>query len=109
MRITNTAYSPNTLEAAIAHLRASKTAHLETLKQATLADDSALFAADIIMYGVAQRSLMLIDGFAMMVEQSNHVCGIPLLRLQLDNLMRFHALWVVSDPQIIFKALLLID
>src|SRR5216684_3012045 len=106
MRTINTHYSPSTLEAAIAHLRASETAHLEALKRATLADASALFAADIIMYGVAQRSLMLIDGFTAMVEQSNYVCGVPLLRLQLDNIMRFHSLWLVSDPQIVLEALL---
>jgi hypothetical protein len=35
-----------------------------------------------------------------------YVCGIPLLRLQLDNIMRFYSLWLVSDPQRVLEALL---
>ena len=102
----NRNYSPDTLEAALAHLRASESAHLEALQQATLADGAALYPADLIMHGVAQRSLQLISGFTVMVEQSNVVCAVPLLRLQLDNIMRFYALWLVPDPNKVLLALL---
>lgn len=102
----NTSYSPDTLEAAVAHLRASELAHLEALQMATLPDGTALYPADLIMHGVAQRSLQLISGFTVMVEQSNVVCAIPLLRLQLDNVMRFYALWLVPDPDQVLSALL---
>ena len=102
----NTNYRPDTLEAALAHLRASKPAHLQALQQATLANGAALYPADLIIHGVAQRSLQLLSGFSVMVEQSNVVCAVPLLRLQLDSIMRFYALWLVPDPNEVLLALL---
>ena len=61
-----------------------------------MADDSTIYPADMIMQGVAQRSLMLIIGFTQMVEQGNYVRAIPLLRLQLA-IMRFNELWLTPD------------
>jgi hypothetical protein len=99
-------YKPDTLEAAVACLRASESAHQQVLARAMTADAGALYPADHVMLGVAQRSLMLIAGFVALVEQSNAVCAVPLLRLQLDNIMRFNALWLVRDPKEVLNALL---
>ena len=99
-------YSPDTLEAAIAFLKDSEKIHRELLKYAFFADEKAIYSADMIMQGMAQRSIKLTLGFVSMVEQSNAECAVPLLRLQLDNVMRFNALWLFNDNNKIFTAFL---
>ena len=40
----------------------------------------------------------MIGGFCDLIPK-NYVCAAPLVRLQLDNVLRFSALWLVSDSQ----------
>lgn len=94
---TKPQYSPDTLEAAIRHLRDSEQLHIQLGQAAMHADHGKLFSEDLVVLGVIQRSLDLIDGFTTLTEKGNSTAAIPLLRLQLDNCMRFFACALVHD------------
>jgi hypothetical protein len=38
------------------------------------------------------------NGFCDLIA-ANYICAAPLVRLQLGNMLRFSALWLVADPQ----------
>jgi hypothetical protein len=62
------------------------------------AHGGAIYPLDFLSNAVLHRSMSLISGFCAMIEAKNFICAAPLLRLQLDNLIRFYAAFVVSDP-----------
>lgn len=49
---------------------------------------AALFEVDIVLLSIANRSLDLIDGFLATFDRWNFSTAAPLVRLQVDNLMR---------------------
>ena len=62
------------------------------------AHGGAIYPLDLLSNAVLHRSMSLISGFCAMIEAKNFICAAPLLRLQIDNLLRFYAAFVVSDP-----------
>ena len=52
---------------------------------------------DIYAFMVLKRSLSLIFGFSSMIRNENFLCAAPLVRLQIDNLLRFRAAFLVDD------------
>jgi hypothetical protein len=52
----------------------------------------------IYAFMVLKRSLSLVFGFTELTRNSNFLCAAPLIRLQLDNLLRFHAAFMAQDP-----------
>ena len=99
-------YQPDTLEAALKHLRAADGIHLKLAQAVLSADEGRLFMPDLVMKGVLQRSLDLIDGFCLLVERGNAACAVPLLRLQIDSLMRLVGLSLVDDMRPVLEAFL---
>lgn len=61
------------------------------------ADEGKLFGVDLVIFAVMQRSLSLIDGFIVLLRQRNILCAAPLIRLQIDSIMRLYACWLVAD------------
>ena len=57
-----------------------------------------LYHADLLALAVLNRYLDLLQGFCLLMRVENYLAAAPLVRLQLDNLLRFNALWLVSDP-----------
>lgn len=57
-----------------------------------------IFPLDLLASAVMNRSLNLLLGFCSLIEARNFVAAAPLLRLQLDNVLRFSAAWLVYDP-----------
>ena len=55
--------------------------------------------ADLYGMGIARRCIAISAGFRAMVEQRNSVCALPLVRMQLDSVLRFYAGSFVSDHQ----------
>jgi hypothetical protein len=53
---------------------------------------------EMLAAAVLNRSIALIGGFCDLIP-TNYICAAPLVRLQLDNVLRFSALWLVSDLQ----------
>jgi hypothetical protein len=50
-----------------------------------------------IVISIIQRSFSHIDGFIEMIERRNVYCAIPILRLQVDNMLRLSAFDLVDD------------
>jgi len=57
-----------------------------------------IYLSDIYAAACLNRSLCLLSGFSSMIEAKNFIVAAPILRLQLDNVLRFYALWNVNDP-----------
>jgi hypothetical protein len=55
--------------------------------------------ADLFSMGVARRSLSMSSGFRSMVEQRNSLCALPIVRMQLDTVLRLYAGFFVTDHQ----------
>jgi hypothetical protein len=53
---------------------------------------------DYLAVPTLNRSLNLMYGFFDLVKKRNFVAAAPLVRLQLDNVLRFSATWYVDDP-----------
>ena len=74
----------------IKELEQIKKSHITSAKQMLEADNGNLFAFDLFATAVHKRSMSLIDGFIKTIPD-NFLCAAPLVRLQLDNLLRFFA------------------
>ena len=96
----------SSVRALVEHLHAGEEQHLKLLGEILLADGGRLFGVDLVVCAVLQRSLCLISGFCMLIEQRNLLCAAPLLRLQVDSLIRLYACWLVKDPHSIATHLL---
>ena len=55
--------------------------------------------ADLFSMGIARRSLAMSSGFRSMVEQRNSFCALPMVRMQLDTVLRLYAGFFVTDHQ----------
>ncbi len=69
-------------------------------KEAKLLLDAAgkkIIILDMIAIPIYNRSMSLISGFVNMIEQNNFICATPLIRLQIDNYLRFYASSLVED------------
>lgn len=52
---------------------------------------------DIYAFMVLKRSISLVFGFTELIRNKNFLCAAPLIRLQADNLLRFHAAFLVEN------------
>ena len=64
---------------------------------ALMANKGNLFAMDLLTVTVSHRALCLISGFCLMIRNENFICAASLVRLLLDNLLRYSAAWIVDD------------
>jgi hypothetical protein len=62
------------------------------------ADKGALFPIDFLSTAATHRAMCLIEGFCLLIEHRNFICAAPLIRLLLDTLLRFYALWLIDQP-----------
>lgn len=88
----------------IAHLRNAHDVHLQ-IGSAAIKAAPAIWAEDLLVLAALNRSLSLIDGFSRLVEADNPICAIPLIRFQLDSVLRLAACELGDAPSIL-KALL---
>jgi hypothetical protein len=61
------------------------------------ADGGKFYPVDLIANAVIKRSIALIAGFCTLIRAKNFICAAPLVRLHLDSLLRFSAIWLVKD------------
>lgn len=71
---------------------------IKTTGKITRANNGAMYQMDLFSLAVVNRSLELSKGFESMIKAELFLCAAPLLRLQLDNLLRYSALWLIEDP-----------
>lgn len=63
------------------------------------ADGTPMYTADLVMFGILDRQIGLIESMPAIFESKNIHALAPLLRVQLDSLLRLHAFRIVEDPQ----------
>jgi hypothetical protein len=73
-------------------------AHLEQGKTIEKAFGGAVYAFDLLSFAVLKRSMSLTSGFITLMRKDNFVAAVPLIRIQLDNFLRYATGWLVSDP-----------
>ena len=56
------------------------------------------YPVDILAMAALNRSAALCKGFQSLIEQKNFTCSASILRLQLDNALRFASVFLVSNP-----------
>lgn len=86
------------IEEAIDILSEANEHHLELGKKMAEAYEGSIYPMDLLAAAVLNRSLYLIEGISRLVLDRNYISAVPLLRLQLDNALRFHAAWLVDEP-----------
>ena len=80
------------------HLKNSERLHTEVGLKIMKAYGGSVYPVDLLAYAAINRSVNLIQGFTTLVEKRNFISAAPLLRLQIDNCLRFYAVFLVSDP-----------
>lgn len=60
--------------------------------------EGKFYPVDLLAVGALKRSAALCSGFSRMIGDRNFTCAASLLRLQLDNALRFFATFLVKDP-----------
>ena len=79
----------------LAFLKDSKTSHLNISE--IILNRGGIAPMDIYALMVLKRSISLVFGFVELLEKKNFICAAPLIRLQIDNLLRFHAAFFVDN------------
>jgi hypothetical protein len=70
------------------------------------AGGGALYTIDIVAIAALNRALSLTSSFGLLLERRNFVSAAVLLRVQLDNALRFSALWRVANPDEIARQII---
>jgi hypothetical protein len=86
------------LEHELDSLESYITVHVAKAKEMLEAFGGALYPVDILAVAVLNRSIDLLQGFSLLMRANNYLAAAPLVRLQLDNLLRLKAVWLVSNP-----------
>jgi hypothetical protein len=87
------------VHAALTDLRANHQVLLDVAAAMMRASDAALFDLDLMAVFGLKRAVATLAGFASLIEQRNMTCARPLLRVQIDNALRFYAFSLIPDPQ----------
>jgi hypothetical protein len=62
-----------------------------------------MYTLDLLSTAVSNRALQLSRGFSSLAKDENYISAIPLIRLQLDNALRFFAFTLVPDYNDLFS------
>src|SRR5690554_2764146 len=61
-------------------------------------EPSPFYVADLVMFGLMDRNIALVEAMPHLIEEENIHAFAPLLRVQLDGLLRLHAFRIVGSP-----------
>src|ERR1700730_8800825 len=84
-----------TLTQAIHDLEVLKEDHLRIGKETM---EKFIYPLDFLAFAVLNRSVCLASGFVTLIRANNLIAAAPLVRLQLDNNLRFFASSLVDQP-----------
>jgi hypothetical protein len=71
--------------------------HHECGKQVFSCCNGICFPMDLYTFSALDRSLHNLAGFQILLENDNYLCALPILRMQLDTLMRYWAFTLVQN------------
>lgn len=84
-----------TYETVVAAIKASE----EAITKIFCLPNTSITNASLFGMGIGRRAVALSSGFRAMVEQSNSLCAMAIVRMQLDTAIRFYAGFFVVDHQ----------
>lgn len=58
---------------------------------------------DLFISDIVNRAISLIHGYILLAKEKNYISAVPLIRIQLDNCLRFYASTLVSNYDEFFK------
>jgi len=70
---------------------------ISSAKRIIEAGDGKLYKMDLFASTVNNRAIALINGFVTLSESNNYISAVPLIRMQVDNALRFYAATLVAD------------
>ncbi len=78
--------------------------NLEThfIKEASIFLQTNTYTMDLYYSAIINRAIALIRGFITLSKENNYVSSIPLIRIQVDNCLRFYATTLVDDYDAFF-------
>lgn len=82
----------------IEYLLEAKDTHMGLGKKLFEAYNHTIYPLDIFTLATINRSLNLLVPFCDLIKEKNIIAAAPLIRLQLDNVLRFYAAFIVDDP-----------
>jgi len=85
----------NVIDDRLAQLVQLRRAHIDIGKG--VADFRDQYLIDLLSLACLNRSVQLLAGFAYLIEHQNFVCAAPLIRLQLDNCLRYYGSFLADD------------
>lgn len=94
------------LEERLRHLLSANDAAIRLGYRMMHTDGAQVFGVDLVALACIERSLSLVEGFVNMIRARNLLCAAPLLRLQVDSILRLHACWLVDKPHDLAAVLL---
>jgi hypothetical protein len=91
----------NEVEQALARLRLKEEELTAQIKQmmGPVELQGPVLAVDIYSMAIANRTLALLNGFEVLLRSNNYHAAVHLVRLHLDSLLRYAALWHVDNPE----------
>ena len=87
----------NYLNEIILQISEFKEEFLKSSQRIMEAGNSKLFALDFLALSVNNRAISLANGYSTLVAEKNYLTAVSLIRLQLDNALRFFASTLVED------------
>ncbi|MCX2740530.1 hypothetical protein [Pontibacter anaerobius] len=86
----------NKVEEGLKRLESLDKVVIEAAKE--MVHDENMYPLDLLANAVLNRTLSTISGFVLLTRANNFNCAAHLIRLHLDNLLRFSAAWIVDNP-----------
>jgi len=88
----------NSISDMLKKLKSYEALHLEKGKKLLEEYEGIIYPLDMYAVAALNRSLNLLHGIYLMIGARNIICAAPLLRMQIDNCLRFYASFIVPDP-----------
>jgi hypothetical protein len=94
----------NAIENRLTFLEESRHTHYSIAREVSGFQGDNLL--NIFGWMVLKRSISIVYGFTALIRSHNLICAAPLVRLQIDNLLRFRAAFLVDDSrEFVFRVL----
>lgn len=88
----------NLLEKGLEELEELSQSHLQKFMALLNAGNAKMYSLDLLSVAIYKRSMSHISGFCTLIRNNNFTCAVPIIRMQLDNALRFYATTLVKDP-----------
>jgi hypothetical protein len=94
----------NEIDTRLRFLEESRHSHYRIVEVMHISEGFSLL--DIFAWMVLKRSISLVYGFVALIRARNFISAAPLVRLQIDNLLRFRAAFLVADSDEFIRSVL---